>query len=86
MGRLENVRYEVDLRNRKTGKSVECILSTEDYDEAYRCSEDYNKYNLKDYDKGRAIEEYIDGKTDGFVADVYHVEAEECLHGVGKFE
>ena len=32
--------YEVDLRNRKTGNSVECILSTKNHDEAWKFAED----------------------------------------------
>ena len=43
--------YEVDLRNRKTGNSVECILSTENHDEAWDFAEEWNKKNLPDYNE-----------------------------------
>ena len=42
--------YEVDLRNRKTGDSVECILSTNNHDEAWEFAEEWNKKNIPDYD------------------------------------
>ena len=76
--------FEVDLRSRKDGNSVECILSTEDHDEAYKLAEKWNKENLSDYDENIAYENYIN-RSDGLFADVYYVDNEKSLHGVGKF-
>lgn len=76
--------YEVDLRDRKTGESVETICSTENHDEAYDVAEKYNKENVLNYYTEYSIDKYIDG-TDGLIADVFHIENERFLHGVGKF-
>jgi hypothetical protein len=75
--------YEVDLRSRKTGNSVECIYSGDDYEEAYEIAENWNKENVVDYDD-RNWEDYIDG-TDGMFAEVYHIDELADIHGVGKF-
>lgn len=71
--------YEVDLRSRVTGWSVETIYSGHNRDEAYRVAREWNKehsgldINIEDR------EEYVDG-SDGVFADVY----ENCEpHGVG---
>lgn len=76
--------YEVDLRSRKTGNSIECIYSGDDYEKAYEIADNWNKENVADYDD-RNWEDYIDD-TDGMFAEVYHIDDEACLHGVGKFE
>ena len=76
--------YEVDLRDRRTGNSVECIYSGDDHSKAYEIAENWNKKNLNDYDEDMCADDYIDG-SNGFVADVYHVEHESQLQGVGKF-
>ena len=78
--------FEVDLRDRETGDSVECIYSGEDHDEAYQIAEEYNKENLKDYGVEKCVEDYIGETENGLVADVYHCEREEQIHGVGKWE
>lgn len=77
--------YEVDLRSRITGDSVECIYSSDDHTEAYRTAENWNKKNLKDYDANIGFDDYHDGKTEGLFACVYLIEEESELHGVGKF-
>lgn len=76
--------FEVDLRDRKTGNSIECICSTENHNEAYKIAEKYNKANILNYDVERNIEDYIDG-MDGLIADVYHVEKEYLIRDVDKF-
>lgn len=77
--------YEVDLRNRKTGDSVECIYSGDDHDKACEIAEKWNKENLADYNEGFGFEDYVDGETDGLSADVYVIENLSDIHGVGKF-
>ena len=76
--------YEVDLRSRKTGNSIECIYSGDDYEKAYEIADNWNKENLTDYDD-RSWEDYVDGSI-GMFAEVYHIDNEADLHGVGKFE
>lgn len=76
--------YEVDLRNRKTGDSVACILSTKSHDEAWKFAKEWNKKNLPDYDEERTYDSYIDG-TESFVADVYET-PRHLAHGVGKYK
>lgn len=75
--------YEVDLRRRTDGESVECIYSSDDYEKAYEVMNNWNKENLADYDD-RDWEDYIDN-TDGLFAYVYHIEDEDGIKGVGKF-
>lgn len=77
--------YEVDLRDRKSGNSVECIYSGSNYDEAYKIAGEYNKENVLDYNENYTVHDYIDG-ADGLLAEVYHIENETDLHGVGKFD
>lgn len=74
--------YEVDLRDRTTGESVECILSTEDNSEAWDYAEQWNRKNVPDYNEDTNYDSYIDG-TEGLVADVYEVNFEDAK-GVGK--
>ncbi len=75
--------YEVDLRNRRSGNSVECVLSTENHDKAWKYAEEWNKKNLSDYDEERACDSYIDG-TESLIADVYET-PRHLAHGVGKY-
>lgn len=77
--------YEVDLRSRKTGDSVECIYSGDDHTKAYEIADNWNKENLADYDKDTYFDDYRDCVSDGLFACVYHIEDESELHGVGKF-
>lgn len=77
--------YEVDLRSRITGDSVECIYSGDDHTEAYNVAENWNKKNLADYDANIGFNDYHDCKTEGLFACVYHIEDIADLHGVGKF-
>ena len=76
--------YEVDLRNRKTGDAVECILSTNNHDEAWEFAEEWNKKNIPDYDIDIPNDSYIDG-TDGLFAEVYET-PKHLAHGVGKYK
>lgn len=77
--------YEVDLRSRRTGDSVECIYSGNDYDKAYDIADHWNKEHLDDYDDANGFGEYLDGKTDGLFADLWIVDNAADLHGIGKF-
>lgn len=76
--------YEVDLRRRIDGESVECIYSGCSYEKAYGIAEKWNKENVVDYDVYRNWNDYIDGAY-GMFAYVYHIDNEAELHGVGKF-
>ena len=78
-----NMMYEVDLRDRKTGNSIECVLSTENHDEAWDFAREWNKNQLSDYDEDVSYDSYIDG-TEGLVADVYEILG-NAAHGVGSF-
>ena len=83
MGMVTEIIYEVDLRDRKTGNSVECIYSGTDSAKAYEIADKFNKENglgeiQEDYE---SYEELCDG-SDGLFADVYHVEDKENIHGV----
>lgn len=77
--------YEVDLRSRFTGNSVECIYSGDNYDKAYEIADSWNRRHLADYDKDAGFDDYIDFETDGLSACLYVVEDENDVHGVGKF-
>lgn len=77
--------YEVDLVDRRTGQSVECIYSGEDYEKAYEVADNWNRKNLADYDEEIGFCDYVDWETEGLSADLYVVEEEIWLHGVGKF-
>jgi hypothetical protein len=72
--------WEVDLRSRKNGNTVETIFSGEWHDEACDClSRWYKEHPEVDVEVDR--ESLIDG-TDGVFADIY------CTtepHGVGKW-
>lgn len=76
--------YEVDLRRRTDGESVECIYSGDDYERAYSVAENWNKKNLVDYDVYKDMDGYIDN-TEGLFAHVYHIDNMADIHGVGKF-
>lgn len=76
--------YEVDLRSRIDGESVECIYSGDDYEKAYSVAQGWNKKNIAYYDAYRSIDSYIDD-TDGLFAYVYHIDNKADLHGVGMF-
>lgn len=70
--------WEVDIRSRKTGDSIETIYSG-DHDTACDVMQKwYNDHNMS-YEVD--IENYVDG-TDGVFADIY---ATSTPHGVGKW-
>lgn len=75
--------YEIDLRDRRTGKSIECIYSGDDSDVAHKIADEYNRNHLADYDMEIPFCEYADGK-DGIFADLYVLETKEELLGIGK--
>lgn len=77
--------YEVDLRSRFTGNSVECIYSGDNYDKAYEMADSWNREHLADYDNDAGFDDYIDFETDGLAACLYVVEDENEMHGVGIF-
>ena len=77
--------YEVDLRNRKTGNSVECIYSGTNYDEAYSITDNWNRENVPDYDKDMGFDDYVDRRTDGLSACLCHIEDKTMVCGVGRF-
>lgn len=77
--------YEVDLRDRRTGKSIECIYSGDDPDKAYDIAKSYNEKNIDDYDVDIDIEDYIDFETDGLIANVYECYGDDETHGIGKW-
>lgn len=76
--------YEVDLRSRKTGNSIECILSTKNHDDAYNCADEWNRKNVPDYDINIPHDRYIDG-IDGLYAEVYETPY-QLAHGIGKYK
>lgn len=76
--------YEVDLRSRKTGNSIECILSTKNHDDAYNCADEWNRKNVPDYDINIPHDRYIDG-TDRLYAEVYETPY-QLAHGIGKYK
>lgn len=87
MSMLKETIYEVDLRERKTGNSVETIYSGTDSAEAYEIADRWNKEHglgeiQEDYE---SYEELCDYVSDGLFADVYHVESKSLVHGVGKY-
>lgn len=87
MGMFTKIIYEVDLRERKTGNSVETIYSGTDSAEVYEIADRWNKEHglgeiQEDYE---SYEELCDYVSDGLFADVYHVETESLVHGVGKY-
>lgn len=70
--------WEVDIRSRKTGDSIETIYSG-DHDAA--CDVMQKWYNDHGMSYEVDIESYVDG-TDGVFADIY---ATSTPHGVGKW-
>lgn len=80
--------WEVDLRSRKTGNSVECIYSGS-YDGAWDAYYDWYKKHphiKKQADEiGGAVMYLVDG-TNGKFADVHQCNGPNDVHGVGKFK
>ena len=72
--------WEIDLRSRKDGNTVETIFSSESHDDACKCLENwYKEHSEVDIEAER--ESLIDG-TDGVFADIYYT---DTPHGVGKW-
>ena len=71
--------WEVDLRSRETGNSVETIFSSENHDEA--CAV-LNKWYEEHGLHMECLEDYID-ESDGVFADIYLTDEP---HGVGKWD
>lgn len=71
--------FEIDLRSRKTGNTVETICSTTDHDEACRALDELYWDNGIEFPND--VEQFVDG-SDGVFADIYITEKP---HGVGKW-
>ena len=73
--------WEIDLRSRRTGDTIETIFSGEYHDDAMDClNRWYDEHPELDREYPR--EDYVDG-SDGVFADIY---ATSTPHGVGKWE
>lgn len=70
--------YEVDLRSRETGKSVETIYSGQSNDEANDVLNNWYKEH-PELNIETDLEDYVDGDN-GVFADIYEVEEP---HGIG---
>ena len=70
--------YEVDLRSRETGWSVETIYSGQSHDEAHDVLNNWYKEH-PELNIETDLEDYADG-SDGVFASVYEVDEP---HGVG---
>ena len=72
--------WEIDLRSRKDGNSIETIFSGQWHDEAMDClNRWYAEHPEVDIEINR--ESLVDG-TDGVFADIYNTSEP---HGVGKW-
>ena len=90
MGYMTKVYYEVDLRERGTGNSVETIYSGTDESKAYDIAEDWNIEHgygelQVDYESFCELVFCEENQNEKLYADVIHIEDETELHGVGKF-
>jgi hypothetical protein len=75
--------YEVDLRSRKDGDTVETIYSGDDYDKVWAARNEWFKKNMPQWDDESDVEDLIDG-TDGVFAYVYSLTKGMEILGVGK--
>ena len=75
---------ETDLRDLKTGDSIECIYSGGDIDEAWRIAFEYNKKHIKGWNDESVADDFI-GTGEGMIANVYCIEDRAKIHGVGKW-
>lgn len=75
--------WEVDLRSRKTGDSVETIYSGEDHEEACEVLNKWYEDHPELTFPGFGLEHFVDG-SDGVFADIYLTNENES-HGVGKW-
>ena len=80
--------WEVDLRSRKTGDTIETIYSG-NHDEAFRVMTEWYDNHLEFWEiipreeiGTSTVEKFIDG-SDGVFADCYAVDEP---HGIGKWE
>ena len=91
---MTDIYYEVDIRDRETGNSVETIYSGTDDAEAYEIADDWNnehglgrlQNDYESYDELVFLIRPEINPTQKYFADVYHVEDKAQLHGVGKYE
>ena len=94
MGMFTEIIYEVDIRDRETGNSVETIYSGTDSAKAYGIADEWNKEHglgeiQEDYESYDELVFSItpDHPEQKYFADVYHVEiSRQNPHGVGKYE
>lgn len=70
------IRYEVDLRDMKTGDSVQtAVYVTFDSDEAWRFVDRWNQKHITNYNPNLSVDEYICSENGtGLIADCYYVE------------
>lgn len=76
---MNEIWFEIDLRSRKTGNTVETICSTMDHDEACRALDEWYWDNGIEFPDD--VEQFVDG-SDGVFADIYITKKP---HGVGKW-
>lgn len=90
MGMFDEIIYEVDLREKTTGNSVETIYSGTDDSIAYGIADDWNA----EHGNGRLQEDYEsydelrfkkNNPNEHLYADVIHVEEPSEVHGIGKY-
>ena len=79
----ENEWYEVDLRSRENGDSVETIYSGNSYDEAWNVRNKWFKENMPDWNDNNDVTDLEDGSS-GVYAYVYSLQKGECKYGVTK--
>ena len=75
--------YEVDLRNRKNGDTIEVIYSGTSYDEAWDKRNQWFKENLPNWNDDNDVLDLIDG-SDGVFAYVNALNKDEEKLGLGK--
>lgn len=68
--------YELDIRSRKDGNSIGCVLSSEDDSKSYTIAAKLNSHLVEGFSVDEDITLLIDG-NEGVFADVYKVEDNE---------
>ena len=75
--------FEVDLRSRKDGNTIETIYSGSSYDDAWEKRNEWFRKNLPTWNDEDDVEKLIDG-SDGVFAYVYSICKGDEIFGVGK--
>ena len=73
--------WEVDLRSRKTGNSIETLFSGEHDAACIFIQEWYENNDIPEYVEGMSFEKLHDG-SEGIFADLYET---NDPHGIGKY-